>query len=376
MLRFRSPRILLTLTLSAALAAAATDPGIDVAGMDRSVRPGDDFFRYANGHWLETTEIPADRSSWSAGAMVAERTDGRVADLIREAAKAKAPAGSDTRKVGDYFTSFMDTTAIEAAGLKPIRPTLDSIAAIGNRTELAHYLGTTLRADMDALNATSLHTSRLFGLWVAQDLDDPSRYSAFLLQGGLGLPDRSYYLDSSASMGSIRKEYERHVGAMLGLAGIAGATQKAGGIMRLETAIARAHWSREATGDVSKGNNHWPRAEFGKRAPGLDWETYFSGAKLDRPKQFVVWQPSAFTGISALVASEPLDVWKDWLAYHAIQSRAGVLPAKLDRESFTYLSALTGATKQRDRWKRAVDATNDALGFAVGKLYAERYFPP
>jgi predicted metalloendopeptidase len=376
MLRLRSPRILLTLTLSSALAAAAADPGIDVAGMDRSVRPGDDFFRYANGHWLETTEIPADRSSWSAGAMVAERTDGRVADLIREAAKANAPAGSDTRKVGDYFTSFMDTTAIEAAGLEPVRRTLDSIAAIGDRTELAHYLGTTLRADMDALNATSLHTSRLFGLWVAQDLDDPSHYSAFLLQGGLGLPDRSYYLDSSASMASIRKEYARHVGAMLDLAGISGAQEKAAGIMRLETAIARAHWTRETTGDVSRGNNHWPRAEFAKRAPGLDWKTYFSAARLERPKEFVVWQPSAFTGISALVASEPLDVWKDWLAYHAIQSHAGVLPAKFDRESFTYLSALTGATKQRDRWKRAVDATNDALGFAVGKLYAERYFPP
>ena len=376
MLRLRSPRILLTLALSGAIAAAAAAPGIDTAGMDRSVRPGDDFFRYANGHWLETTEIPADRSSWSVGAIVAEQTDRRVADLIRQAAGAKSPAGSDIRKVGAYYTSFMDTAAIESAGLRPLRPTLDSIAAIANRTDLAYFLGTTLRADMDALNATSLHTSNLFGLWVAQDLDDPSHYSAFLLQGGLGLPDRSYYLDSSASMASIREEYQRHIGAMLDLAGVGGANQKAAGIVRLETAIAKAHWTREATGDVTEGNNHWPRAEFGKRAPGLDWQTYFSAARLDRPGEFVVWQPSAFTGISALVASEPLDVWKDWLAYHTIQSHAAVLPAAFDRESFALVAAVTGAKQQRDRWKRAVAATNEALGFAVGKRYVERYFPP
>jgi len=350
---------------------------LDVAGMDRTVKPGDSFFDYANGTWLKTTEIPADRSSYGAGAMLAELTDRRVAELIQDAAKANAPAGSELRKIGDYYASFMDSTAIDAAGLKPLQPALDSIAGIRDRKDLARALGSTLRADVDALNNTNFYTENLLGLWVAQDLDDPTHYSPFLLQGGLGMLDRSYYLDSSSAMASIRTKYQQHVGAMLSLAGIPGADAKAASIVRLETGIANVHWSREQSGDVSKGNNHWTRADFGAKAPGLDWETYFAAAGLDKPARFVVWQPSAVTGISALTASEPLDVWKDYLTYHAIQSRAAVLPGSFGRESFAFFGpVLSGAQKQRDRWKRAVSATNDALGFAVGRLYAARYFPP
>ena len=139
----------------------------------------------------------------------------------------------------------MDTTAIEAAGLKPLQPKLDSIAAIRDRKDLARVLGSTLRADVDAFNNTNFYTENLFGLWVAQDLDDPTQYSPFLLQGGLGMPDRSYYLDSSSTMASIRAKYQEHVAAMLGLAGIAGAAAKAAAIVELETAIATAHWSRQ-----------------------------------------------------------------------------------------------------------------------------------
>jgi predicted metalloendopeptidase len=352
-------------------------PGLDIAGMDRSVKPGDDFFGYANGTWLKEAEIPADRSSWGVGAILTELTDRRVAELIQRAAQAGAPAGSDLRKIGDYYASFMDSTAIDAAGLTPLRPTLDSIAAIGDQKDLARFLGTTLRADVDALNATNFYTENLLGLWVAQDLDQPSRYSPFLFQGGLGMPDRSYYVDTTSSMRAIRASYQEHVGAMLELAGIEDATRKASAIVGLETRIASAHWSREQSGDVSKGNNHWTRADFGSKAPGLDWETYFAAAGLDGPAQLVVWQPSAIIGISALIADEPLAVWKDYLTFHAVQSRAAVLPTAFVRETFGFFGpVLSGARKQRDRWKRAVAATNGALGFAVGRLYAARYFPP
>jgi putative endopeptidase len=356
---------------------SGSSPRLDVGGMDRSVKPGDNFFVYANGGWLKRTDIPPDRSSYGAGAILTELTDRRLVDLIREAAKTDARPGSELRMIGDYYTSFMDTTAIDAAGLKPAQPTLDSIVAIHDRKDLARLLGSTLRADVDALNNTNFYTENLFGLWVAQDLDDPTHYSPFLLQGGLGMPDRSYYVDSSAGMASIRAKYQEQVGAMLTLAGVTGAEAKAASIVQLETRMANAHLSREESGSVEKGNNHWAREDFGNKAPGLDWETYFGAAGLSKPARFVVWQPGALTGLSALTASEPLDTWKDYLTYHAILSRAAVLPAAFGRESFAFFGpVLSGAQKQRDRWKRGVDATNAALGFAVGRLYAARYFPP
>ena len=360
--------------LSAQQARAAT--ALDVAGMDRSVKPGDNFFKYANGTWLARTEIPADRSTYGSSAILIELTDRRVADLIQETAKSDAPAGSDLRKIGDYYASFMDTTAIEAAGLAPLQRTLDSIAAIRDRKDLARVLGSGLRADVDAINSTNFYTENLLGLWVAQDFDDPSHYSPFLLQGGLGMPDRSYYVDSSASMATIRAKYQEHIAAMLTLAKVPDAQTKAAAIAGLETRMASAHATREASGDVTKGNNHWARADFGAKAPGLDWETYFAAAGLTRPASFVVWQPSAVTGLSALVASEPLETWKDYLTFHALNSRAAVLPEAIGRQAFAFYGpVVTGAQKQRDRWKRGVTATNGALGFAVGKLYTERFFP-
>jgi putative endopeptidase len=191
------------------------------------------------------------------------------------------------------------------------------------------------------------------------------------------MPDRSYYLDSAATMASIRAKYQAHVETMLSLAKIPGAREKAASIVRLETGIANAHWTREASGDVSKGNNHWTRADFDAKAPGLDWKTFFAAAGLEQPAEFVVWQPSAVTGISALTGSEPLDTWKDYLTFHAIQSRVAVLPGVFDRESFAFFGpVLSGARQQRERWKRGVAATNEALGFAVGRRYAERWFPP
>ncbi len=383
------PRPALPILLAAIALAASAGPGsvagqtshapsgLDLSGMDRSVKPGEDFFEYANGTWIQRTEIPADRSSYGSDAILTDLTDRRVAELIQAAARGTAPAGSELRMIGDYYASFMDTAAVERARLTPLEPTLDSIAAIRDRKDLARVLGSELRADVDVLNATNYYAEQLFGLWVAQDLNDPSHYSPFLLQGGLGMPDRSYYVDSSASMGALRDQYQKHVAAMLGLAHVAGAAAKAAAIVQLETAIAKAHWTREESGEVTKGNNHWARADFGAKAPGLDWETYFAAAGLARPATFVVWQPSAVTGLSALTASEPLATWKDYLTFHAIQSRSAFLPGAFGRQTFAFFgTALSGAPKQRDRWKRAVSVTNDALGFAVGRLYAARYFPP
>ena len=176
------------------------------SGMDTSIRPGADFYAFANGGWTRSTEIPADRGSYGIFAELSELNQKRLATLIEELSRDSA-AGSNTRKIADYFDSFMDEGRIESLGLDVLRPTFDRIAAIRDRHALADYLGSTLRTDVDVLNSTSLHTANLFGLWVAQDLDSPQRYSAFLLQGGLGMPDRDYYLNGSPQMKEIRGKY-------------------------------------------------------------------------------------------------------------------------------------------------------------------------
>ncbi|TMQ21489.1 MAG: M13 family metallopeptidase [Deltaproteobacteria bacterium] len=355
--------------------AAASADAIDLAGMDPAVPPGSDFFTYANGGWLKSHEIPPDRAAYGTGAIVEERTAQRTADVIAEAARG-APAGSDARKVGDYYASFLDEAAIAARGTAPLAAELARIAQIADRRALAAALGATLRTDVDVLNNTNFDTENLFGLWVAQDLSEPTRYAAFLLQGGLGLPDRDYYLDPSDRMAEVRDKYRAHIAAMLGLAGIGDGDARATRIAALEHDIATAHAPRVETQDVKRGNNHWTRAALVERAPGLDWPAFLAAAGLDRQAELVIWQPQAVVGIAALVGRAPLDTWKDFLAFHAIERHAAVLPKAFDDEHFAFHGkVLSGTPAQRERWKRAVDATSAALGEAVGKLYVARYFP-
>jgi predicted metalloendopeptidase len=354
-----------------------SEVGLDLKGLDRGVAPGTDFFAYANGAWLKATDIPSDRASWGAGAVVAELTDKRTVDLIQAAAAAGAPEGSDLRKIGAYYTSYMDEAGIEARGLKPLQPALDRIAAIGDVHQLSRALGATLRADVDALNATNFYTDNVLGLWVAQDLDDPTRYVPFLLQGGLDMPERAYYVDPSPRMAEVRAKCQAHIASVLGLAHVPDAAAKAARVFALETRIAEVHGTREDSVEVKKANNHWARKDFDGTAPGLDWSEYFAAAGLGAQPEFVVWQPKAVTGISALVASQPLETWKDYLAFHAIEHDAAVLPRAFGEESFAFHgTVIAGTPTRRDRWKRAVEATNGALGEAVGRLYVEKYFPP
>ena len=358
---------------------ATSPPGgasaIDRAGMDPTIAPGNDFYGYANGGWLKSHDIPPDRAAYGTATLLDELTNKRNAELIAGAARDAAP-GSDARKIGDYYDSYLDEAAIAARGLAPLSPALEHIAAIGDAHALARALGATLRADVDVLNNTNYDTQNLFGLWVAQDLDDPTRYSAFVLQGGLGLPDRDYYLDPSPRMVELRDRYRVHIAAMLGLAGIGDADARAARIFDLEHKLAEAHVPRVETEDVGHGNNHWSRGELVARAPGLDWQAFLAAAGLEGQAGFVVWQPGAVVGIAALVGGQPLETWKDYLTYHAIARRADVLPRAFDDEAFAFHGKqLNGTPEQRGRWKRAVEATNDALGEAVGRLYVARYFP-
>ena len=246
--------------------------GVVMGNMDPTVKPGDDFFRYCNGGWLKRTEIPGDRGSVGAFLTLRDKSDQRVKGLVDEAVKANAAPGTNTRKIADLYKSFMDEAGIEAKGLAPIETHLKEIAAIKDKKALAFALGKTLRADVDALNNTNFHTANLFGLWVAPGFNDSEHYAAYLMQGGLQLPDREYYTGQSDRMKNLRTAYQAHVAAMLKLAGFSDTDARAAKILALEHAIAEKHRTLAENEDIHKANNPWKRTEFAAKAPGLDWE--------------------------------------------------------------------------------------------------------
>ena len=351
--------------------------GVNVANMDRSVKPGDNFFEYANGEWVQRTEIPPDRPGVSVFSQLSDVSDKRTAGLIDEIAKSKPAPDSGKAKIADLYNSFMGEVAVDAKGMGPIKPHLDAIAAIADKQQLAAALGKTLRADVDALNNTNFHTPNLFGLWVAPGFDDSAHYTAYLLQGGLELPDREYYLADSEKMRDIRTKYQAHVAASLKLAGFSDPDARAERIITLEHAIAEKHLSLAEDQDVHKANNTWTQADFAKKAPGLSWAEYFRAAGLAQQVSFIVWQPSAFIAESALVASTPLETWKDWLSYHLVENSAPYLSKPFADENFAFFgTVLTGQPQQRPRWQRGVILANRLLGDEVGQIYAQRYFSP
>ncbi len=360
--------------------SAAAEParhGVAVANIDSAVKPGDDFYRYANGGWLSRTEIPADRAGIGVFAILADQSNKNVAAIIEEAAKSSAPEGTNARKMADLYNAYMDEAGIEARGMKPVEPQLAAIAAIHDRHDLAVALGKTLRADVDLLNNGVFSTPNLFGLWVAPGFSDSDHYMPYLLQGGLEMPSRDYYLDQSQHMKDIRVQYFRHVATMLRLTGLDDADARAGRVVSLEHDLAATHISVADIEDIAKANNLWTRADFTSKAAGLDWDAYFEAAGLGQQQQFMVWTPTALSGESKLVASTPIETWKDWLALHLVESYAAVLPRTLADEQFSFYGRiLSGIQQQRPRWQLGVGLVNADLGDAVGQIYAQKYFSP
>ena len=366
--------------LAAAPAATSSSTqrpiGIDLGGIDHGVTPGNNFFDYANGDWLKTAKIPADRSSIGSFITIFELTEQHTAELIRHAGVSHPAAGSNARKIANYYAAYMNEASIQKLGLAPLQPALSAIGAIASKDDLARLLGGRLRADVDPINSTHFQTEHLFGLFVTQGLEDPSRNVAYLLQGGLAMPSRDYYLSSDPHMVAFRAQYLTYVAALLKQAGIADSQGKATTIVALETKIAQAQASLLDSQDVHKANNLWRMADFAQKAPGLDWAAYFKAAGLDGQQQIDAWQPKAITGLSALVASEPLDAWKDLLLFHTLDASAPLLPKTYADLNFKFYGhTLQGTPQQQPRWKRAVGATNTDLGDAVGELYVHKYFP-
>ena len=342
------------LTPSAAISAATTEP-----------QPGDDFFAYANSAWLQATKIPDGAPRWTARSEINDLTRRQLDKLVDDTAG--APADSNARKVANFRAAYLDNDAIESDGVTPLAPTLGRINAISDRTALTRFLGSELRADVDPLNLGIYDSTHLLGLSVEPGLHGEANNVALLLQGGLGLGDRDRYLSTAADDQSQRTRYERYIGRMLALAGFDQAEQRAAGVMALEIAIARTHATSAASADEANASNLWTRADFARQAPGMDWSAFFAAAKLSKQQSFVVWQPGAVTGAAALVASQPLAAWLDYLRFHVIHAHVDVLPHAFADEALN---------QSGPREQRALTTTQQAMSGILGQLYAERHFPP
>jgi putative endopeptidase len=353
-----------------------TAVGIVAASMDKAVAPGEDFFAFANGSWVRNTPIPEDRSSIGGFYIADQERERQTRELLSGILGSKPAAGSNEALIANYYNAFLDTDAIDRAGMTPARADLDAIAAIADKRQLSAAIGGTLRADTDPLNATNYQTENLFGIFVTQGLATPGETLPYLMQGGIGLPEREYYLGGDGKMAGLRAQYRTYIATIMKAAGAADAEAAAGRILDLETKIARAHVTREESEDFAKGAQVWSRADLEARAPGIDWGALLGAAQLGGAPKFQAYHAGAIPKLAALVGSEPLQAWKEWLAFHTLNQQANVLPRPIRDASFAFNgTALSGTPKQRPRDQLALNAVSNALQDAVGKAYVDKYFP-
>jgi putative endopeptidase len=348
-----------------AQAAASAKPqygtfGFDVSGMDRSVAPGDDFFTYANGTWVKNTAIPADKPTYGMFNVLDDLSKERTRGIIEEQTK------NPNSKIGNAYLSFMDSSAVEAKGLAAFEPWLNQVRNIRSKAALPALYG----------DADRLGIATPFRMFVGQDRKASDRYALNVSQGGLGMPDRDYYLSTDPKQVETRNKYLQHLTNMLTLAGEPNAAARAQAIVDFETKVAQVHWTRAASRDALKTYNKMSLAEVRKVAPGFDFPAYIKddGANVT---SVIIAQPSAFEGISRLIGSTPLPVLRDQLLVRSLDAYAPYLPQKLDRENFAfYGTVLQGTPEQEPRWRRAVNFTVATMGDDVSRLYVARYFPP
>ena len=356
--------------------AAVNKSGINLAAMDKSVKPGDDFFSYANGTWFKSSEIPADRGSIGAFYVTQQELEKRKDALMADIAKSDAAAGSNEAKLKSYRAAFMDQAGIDQRTLPALKADIDRFMAIADKKAPASAIGSTIRAVIDPLNASDHHSENLFGIFVTESMSEPTMNVPYLLQGGIGLPDRDYYLSSDAEMAKIGDAYRPFIAKMLASAGLDRAEERARRVYDLERKIAAAHATIVETGDSTKANNPWAQADFAKKAPGMDWNAFFQSAQLSTVPTIVVWHPEPIRKLSALVASEPLEAWKDWLAFHQIIQSGPVLPTQMHKDDFAFFgTTLNGTPQERPRDKQLQDNLDWLMGDAVGQLYVAKYFP-
>lgn len=344
-----------------------TTSGIDLSELDAAVRPQDDLFRHVNGKWIERTEIPADKARYGSFAVLAENAEEAVREIITgtEAPEAGAFAKTEAEKVAALYASFMDVDRVNELGADPIRQDLDAALAVTTVTELIELTG---RLEREGLSGFA-------GMFIDNDPGNPERYIVFVMQGGIGLPDESYYREEQFE--EIRGQYRTHIARMLGLVGVADAERHAELVYELEREIASHHWNKVDSRDIQKLYNLKTFAELQALTPELNWTTFLDamGASTAAFDEVVVGQPDAVAGLAALLTEDRLDAWRAWLMWQIVRGSAALLSDEISKANFEfYGTALTGTPEQRDRWKRGVSFVEGAMGEAVGKLYVERHF--
>ena len=333
--------------------------GFDTAGMDSATKPGDNFYNYANGTWAKNTAIPADKSNYGSFNVLDDLSKERTRGIIEE--EAKAP----NSKIGAAYASFMNEATVEAKGLTPIQPFLNEIKALGSKAAYPDLIARTTRAGV---------YGPVIG-FVGVDDKMNTQYALTIYQGGLGMPDRDYYLKNDPKLAAIRTAYVQHLTNMFTLAGEPNAVARAQAIMALETDIARAHWTQVESRDATKTYNKMTVAALNRSAPGFDFARMLKAEGVN-VNEVIVSQPSAMTGIARIVARAPLNVLKDQLLIRALDGYASYLPKKFDAENFAfYGTTLSGTPQQEPRWKRAVSFTTGVVSDDVSKLYVAKYFP-
>jgi predicted metalloendopeptidase len=348
-------------------AAAGARSGVDVGALDAAVRPQDDFFRYSQGKWLKDVDIPNDRSSWGAFNQAADNVEQQIRTLIEQAAQdKKAKAGSDTQKMGDFYTSYVDQARRNALGLAPLTADLARVAALKDKKSLA-----ALAARFERIGAGSP-----INMGVRQDARESTRYVVGISQSGLGMPNRDFYLQDEARLADTRAKYLAHVEKMLSLAGHKDAALEAKAIVALETEIAKVQWSAVENRDPVKRYNKMKIAELKALAPNFDWTTYLKDTGVGKAGEVVVSQPSYLQGLDKIIAATPVETWKSYFNFRLISAYASYLSQDFEDEAFAFRGGVLSGTKvNRPLEKRAIAEVNRDLGEVVGKVYVEHYFP-
>jgi putative endopeptidase len=340
--------------------------GFDVSGMDRSVKPGDDFFRFGGGTWLKNNPIPADRPSWGSFTILRANAEADVKAIVEEVAGRRNAQGSVEQKVADYYASYLDTNAIEKAGLAPVQEDLAAISAARSHEDVARLMA---RADIDVGGP--------IGAGIILDQKNPDRYAVGIVQTGLGLPDRDYYLKDDAKFVETRGKYRAYVEQMLGLAKWEGASNAAEAVIKLETEIAKLHWPREKSRNRDLTYNPKTQTELKAFLPEYPVGDALAAAEIPGQNFFVVRQTDALQGLAKLFRATPVETWRAYMTFHYLNAMADVLPLAFDNLAFEFNGrALSGQQQQRERWKRGTYALNAALGEAVGEVYVRRHFTP
>ncbi|WP_394846167.1 M13 family metallopeptidase [Pendulispora brunnea] len=340
--------------------------GIDMAGADTTVKPGKDFYAFAGGRWQKDTQIPADRSRWGVFDQLREESDANVRKILDEQVQSKSTKGDNAQKVADFYAAYLDTAAIDQKGFAPAKADLEAIAKAKTLVDIVKLMG---RPDLPVKTPIDME--------VILDDKNPDRYVVGVSQGGLGLPDREFYLKKEKQFEEIRTKYLAHVTKVLAMVGDKQAAANAKAILALETQIAERHWPIAERREREKTYNPRTIAELQKEAPQFPWKVYLDAQGYGSEPSVIVAENTAVVKLAQLFPTTPIPTWKSYLTYHFLRSSADVLPTQLDDEVFDFTGrTLNGQPQQRERWKRGVGAVNGALGDAVGELYVARFFQP